>query len=55
MHSEQIRQDNVPATEPSEPHLYLEDDCCGMMIFSDKPPAPKPAPHKQDSEEYASH
>lgn len=56
MHNEQIRQDNVPATEPPEPHLFLEADCCGMMIFSDKPPAPRPRePHKYDTEEYSSH
>ena len=57
MHNDQqIRQGDVPATEPPEPHLYLEDDCCGMMFFSDKPPAPKPRePHKHDTEEYSSH
>lgn len=55
MHSEQFRQDDVPAAEPREPRLYVAGDCCGMMILSEEePPAPKPA-CKQEQDEYASH
>lgn len=55
MHIEQIRQDNVPAAEPPEQFLYLVDDCCGMMIFSNEPPAPKRRATHMQEEEYASH
>jgi hypothetical protein len=56
MHSEQARQGDAAAYKPAEPHprQYIVDDCCGMMFFSDKPPAPMP-PREQEQEGKAAH